>query len=120
MTARDDPAVPVDHAFVCEACASRWYYTRERCPDCGADDVATERLRTGRVLATTTVHATPPDVRTPNSLGLVRFDDVTLIAQLADNSTEAGDAVEFGDSAVLRDGDPSTDGPRLVRPDPRD
>lgn len=115
MTARDDPAVVVDHAFVCESCATRWYYTRERCPDCGAEDASTERLRTGRVLATTTVHATPPDVRTTNLLGLVRFDDVTLIAQLADDSIEVGDPVEFGEPTVLRDGDPPTEGPRLVR-----
>ncbi|MFC3959169.1 Zn-ribbon domain-containing OB-fold protein [Halovivax cerinus] len=108
-------AVPPDRAFVCTACDHRWYYTRQRCPACGAADADTYELGTGSVLATTTVHATPPGVRQPNPLAIVAFEHVSLVAQLADETIETGDAVTFGDEAVLRDGDEPIEGPRLVR-----
>lgn len=105
----------VDHAFVCDACSSRWYYTRERCPDCQSTVVRTYQLETGRVLATTTVHVTPPDVRSPNHLALVRFNEgVTIIAQVQEEDISAGDKVEFGETAVLRDNVAATIGPHLV------
>jgi hypothetical protein len=45
---------------------------------------------------------------------MVRFDgDVTIVAQLGDDSS-AGDTVRFGDFSVLRAGDRSASGPRLV------
>lgn len=104
-----------DRAFVCTSCEHRWYYSGERCPECGAEDVDTYQLAEGRVVATTTVHATPPGVREPNSLAIVRFDDITLIAQLEDETIETGDDVTFGEESVLRDGDTAIEGPRLVR-----
>lgn len=105
--------VPTDHAFVCESCGNRWYYTRERCPECRSTAVDSYRLRQGEVVTATTVHATPPGVRSPNRLGLVRFEHgVTLIAQLRDDSS-AGDAVRFGEVSALRDGDRPASGPRL-------
>ncbi|UHQ98455.1 OB-fold domain-containing protein (plasmid) [Natrinema zhouii] len=106
--------VPIDHAFVCESCGNRWYYTRERCPECRSTSVDSYRLREGAVVTATTVHATPPGVRSPNRLGMVRFDgDVTIVAQLGDDSS-AGDTVQFGAVEVLRDGDRPVSGPRLV------
>ncbi|MFB1064596.1 Zn-ribbon domain-containing OB-fold protein [Natrinema sp. H-ect4] len=106
--------VPTDHAFVCESCENRWYYTRDRCPECRSTAADSYRLREGTVVTATTVHATPPGVRSPNRLGMVRFDgDVTIVAQLGDDSS-AGDTVRFGDVSVLRAGDRSASGPRLV------
>jgi uncharacterized OB-fold protein len=106
--------VPTDHAFVCESCGNRWYYTRERCSKCRSTAVHSYQLREGTVVTATTVHATPPGVRSPNRLGMVRFDgDVTIVAQLGDDSS-AGDTVEFGSVTVLREGDRSASGPRLV------
>lgn len=108
--------VPIDHAFVCESCDERWYYTRERCPACRSTDHRTDRLRRGEVVAATTVHATPPGVRSPNRLGLVRFEHgVTLVAQLGDDSS-AGDTVAFGAVELLRDGNRPVSGPRLAAP----
>lgn len=107
--------VPIDHAFVCESCDNRWYYTRERCPECRSTAVDSYRLDRGEIVATTVARVTPPGVRAPNRLGLVRFErGVTLVAQLGDDS-EAGDTVRFGDVAVLRDGDRPVTGPRLGR-----
>ncbi|MFT4946260.1 MAG: putative OB-fold protein [Natronomonas sp.] len=113
----DDPpatgeALPVDHAFVCPACDHRWYYTRARCPECAHDEPSTYELGTGDVVATTTVEVTPPDVRSPNRLGLVRFEAVQLIAQLEGEEVSVGDTVEFTGEYQLRDGQEFT-GPRL-------
>lgn len=105
-----DPAV--DEAFVCEACGERWYYTRVRCPDCGSDAVGTYELDAGEVLAVTEVAVTPPDVRSPNRLGLVSFDGVRLIAQLDDEAT-SGDSVAFAGRHRLRTSDDSEQ-PRLT------
>lgn len=105
-------STPTDRAFVCADCSERWYYTRSRCPNCRSTSFESYPLETGRVLATTVVHATPPDVRSPNRLALVRFDDVTLVAQLGDETIATGDAVEFGDLEALRD-DGKTFGARL-------
>ena len=102
-SAQEEP--PVDHAFVCSACDNRWYYTRARCPDCGHDDPSTYELGTGAVVSTTTVEVTPPDVRSPNRLGLVRFDGVQLIAQLEGETVAVGDTVEFAGEYGLRDGE---------------
>lgn len=120
MTGRDLPRA--DECYRCEACGERWYYTKPVCPACGADaDRATAvPLGTGEVIATTEVHATPEDVRSPNSLGLVRFDDGTqVVAQVGDSAVEAGETVAFAKEYVLRDnGDDPVRGPRLA-PAPR-
>jgi len=89
-------------AFVCETCGARWYYTRHRCPDCGETAVATYALGEGELLAVTEVHVTPPDVRSPNHLGLARFDGVQLVAQLVDGSGAVGDTVAFDGEHELR------------------
>ncbi|WP_121743306.1 Zn-ribbon domain-containing OB-fold protein [Natronorubrum halophilum] len=105
--------IPVDHAFVCESCGNRWYYTRDRCAECRSTAIDSYQLQQGEVVAATTVHATPPGVRSPNRLGLVQFEHgVTLIAQLRDDSA-AGDTVRFGSISILRDGDQPVSGPRL-------
>ncbi|QUO48025.1 hypothetical protein [Halorubrum ruber] len=113
-----DRDVPADRAFVCDDCGHRWYYDRRRCPACGhgAESAATVRLETGAVVATTTVETTPPDVRAPNHLALVRFDEVQLIAQAADGDLSPGDRVRFDGSHRLREGRDRTD-PRLVAVD---
>jgi len=113
-----DRDLPADRAFVCDDCGTRWYYDRRRCPDCGRSsaDAGTVRLETGTVVATTTVETTPPDVRAPNHLALVRFDDVRLTAQAASGDLAPGDAVCFEGSHRLRESRDRRD-PRLVAVD---
>ncbi|NGM70667.1 hypothetical protein G6M89_16920 [Natronolimnobius sp. AArcel1] len=107
-----DP-LPVDHAFVCDACDRRWYYTRQHCPSCGACEWSTYELEAGELLAWTDVAVTPNDVRSPNRIALVRFDDgVQLLAQATDDPMEIGDRVTFAGSYRLRDGG-RADAPRL-------
>ncbi|AHG01220.1 hypothetical protein HALLA_02260 (plasmid) [Halostagnicola larsenii XH-48] len=104
----------IDRAFECESCSNRWYYTRARCTDCGSTAFETYPLETGRVMATTTVHATPPGVRAPNRLALVQFDGgIRLIAQVRGPPVSSGDSVEFGDIVTLRAGDSASAGPSL-------
>ena len=115
MASESPPAdVPVDHAMVCQSCDARWYYSRRRCPACHSTAFASYPLGTGELLAITTVHVTPSGVRSPNRLGLVRFDDgVSLIAQLT-GSPAVGDRVAFEDLVVLRDGEDPVVGPQLT------
>lgn len=105
---------PVDHGFVCESCGHRWYYTRRACPECRARTVSTYQLTTGDVVTWTTVGVTPPDVREPNRLAVVRFGDVQLIAQLEEDEITAGETVEFTGEHRLR-GSTSDTAPRLTR-----
>ncbi|MDJ1433706.1 OB-fold domain-containing protein [Halostagnicola sp. A-GB9-2] len=118
MNESREPTVESDdagQAFRCTNCSSSWYYTRGRCLDCGSSSFETYRLGPGRVVATTTVHATPPGVRTPNHLGLVRFDDgVSLIAQLESSGVSVGESVGFGEIVTLREGDATSIGPQLT------
>jgi len=52
------------------------YPRHRRCPDCGRPQETTVDLagRTAEVVTWTTVHATPPGVRSPNRLAVVAFD----------------------------------------------
>lgn len=106
----------VDEAFRCENCDHSWYYTNPHCPNCSGENIATYSLNTGELLSSTTVYTTPDDVRTPNRLGLVRFDDeVQLIAQIEGNDCEIGEIVKFAGEHVLRgDSESVVYGPRLV------
>lgn len=103
----------VDQAFACDECDHRWYYTRSRCPVCRSGDISTYELGTGEVVQTTTAEVTPGDVRSPNWLALVRFDDVQVILQLDDGDITAGDTVEFAGEYRLRKGD-TVSQPRLT------
>ncbi|WP_247004221.1 Zn-ribbon domain-containing OB-fold protein [Halosolutus gelatinilyticus] len=109
----ETPPVPADRAFVCTGCGRRWYYTRSRCPDCGADESSTYELGDGELVARTEIAVTPPDVRSPNWIGLVRFGDIQLIAQLDANDVSIGDRVTFAGSYRLRDGIEAAE-PRLI------
>ena len=113
---RQRDGLRVDEAFVCDDCGERWYYTRRRCPECGGTDVSTYVLGEGELVAYTEVRVTPPDVRSPNLLGLARFDEVRLIAQLADDDPSVGERLTFAGAARLREGD-RREHPRLTRPD---
>ncbi|MXR52953.1 hypothetical protein GRX03_15240 [Halovenus sp. WSH3] len=104
--------VRVDEAFRCEQCGATWYYDKHHCPVCASHEYGTTELDRGEVLSRTTVEMTPPDVRSPNDLALVRFGDVQLIAQLADDGVSTGDTVEFAGEYRLREGDDKTR-PRL-------
>lgn len=109
-------AVRTSTAFHCRRCEHRWYYTKPVCPECNSDTIAPYTLDTGRVESTTTVYATPVGVRSPNRLALVRFEDVGVIAQIADDSAPLaqGDRVELVGEYTLREGDTGTvTGPRL-------
>ena len=105
--------LPVDVAFVCAECDRRWYYTRSRCPDCHGNEISTYRLEEGELIAWTESAVTPPDVRSPNYLGLARFGSVQLIAQLRDDSASVGDSVTFAGEYRLRNDD-DLEQPRLT------
>ncbi|SDX74593.1 Zn-ribbon domain-containing OB-fold protein [Halobellus clavatus] len=111
--ANADDRMRTDLAFRCEQCGHRWYYTRGRCPDCGEEEVTTDELGVGELLASTRVDVTPEDVRSPNRLGLVAFDDVQVIAQLDGEGVSVGDRVTFSGEHTLREGDEQTH-PRLT------
>ena len=110
-TTRTD-RIAVDEAFVCEHCGHRWYYTRSNCPNCRRDRVTTYTLGEGTLIAVTSVVMTPPDVRSPNPLGIARFGEVQVVGQLAQEAA-VGDRVTFAGAYRLRDGDEETN-PRLT------
>lgn len=121
MTADDEPGADepaageretTATATECERCGAAWAYDRVRCPDCGGDSFRERELGTGELVATTVSRVTPSGVREPNPLGIARFGDVALTAQLADETLAAGDTVVLGGDYELRDG---TRGPRLAR-----
>lgn len=117
MSEANDPsestAMPVDHAFACDDCGNRWYYTRNRCPNCRSDGISTYELADGELVAWTDVAVTPSDVRSSNRLGLARFGDVQLIAQVSDDEVSVGDRVAFAGAYRLRNGDETAE-PRLT------
>jgi len=86
---------PDDEAYRCRECGHRWYYTRGRCPACRHDAADTYRFGLGELVAVTEVAVTPPDVRSPNWLGVARFDGVGVLGQLVTRrrwATECGSA----------------------------
>lgn len=97
-------------ATACLDCGEAWVYDRVRCPACGGRDFESRSLGAGVVVATTVSRVTPPGVREPNALGIARFGDVQLTAQLADEALEPGDDVVLAGDYELRDG---ARGPRL-------
>lgn len=97
-------------ATACRDCGEAWAYDRVRCPVCGGRDFEERILGDGVLVATTVSRVTPPGVREPNPLGIARFGDVQLTAQLAADDLEPGDDVVLAGDYELRDGDR---GPRL-------
>jgi len=76
------------------------YPEHPRCPECGEAQTETVDLseQTGEVVTWTRSEATPPGVRTPNTLAIVAFevdgDSVRAIGQVVENAEiETGDAV---------------------------
>lgn len=100
----------------CVNCGARTFYRKERCPECGCDRFAEREPGVGELVSTTRVHVTPPGVREPNALGLVRFrDGGNVIVQLEDE-LEVGDTVRLVNGYALREnGDERVTGPRAVR-----
>lgn len=110
----DDATAALDRGLRCPDCDARWYYDRHACPDCGGRDAEPIDLGVGELVTWTVVHVTPPDVRSPNALGLARFDGgVRLTAQLAEGSLEPGDPVRLAREHDLREGEGGVVGPRL-------
>lgn len=99
-------------ATVCLDCGEAWAYDRVRCPACGGRDFDSRHLGDGELVATTVSRVTPPGVRQPNPLGIARFGDVQVTAQLADDALEPGDDVALAGDYELRAGQR---GPRLER-----
>jgi len=99
-------------ATACVDCGEAWAYDRVRCPACGGRDFESRPLGEGELVATTVSRVTPPGVREPNALGVARFGDVQLTAQLADDDLEPGENVVLAGEYELRDGER---GPRLER-----
>ena len=97
-------------ATECESCDEAWAYERVRCPNCGGEEFESVELGAGELVATTVSRVTPPGVREPNPLGIARFGDVALTAQLVDEELDAGDEVVLAGDYQLRDGHR---GPRL-------
>ena len=100
-------------ATACADCGEAWAYDRVRCPSCGGREFEDQPLGTGELVATTVSRVTPPGVREPNTLGIARFGDVQLTAQLAAEDLTVGDDVVLAGDYPLREG---TRGPRLERP----
>lgn len=100
-------------ATECVACGAASVYGRVRCRHCGGEEFREVELGEGELVSTTVSRVTPPGVREPNPLGIARFGDVAITAQLADGALSAGDAVVLAGDYELRDG---TRGPRLERP----
>lgn len=103
-------------AFRCVDCDHRWYYTKPACPVCNSITVEEYELDIGVVESTTTVYVTPDGVRSPNRLALARFANISVIAQVSDDSAElaVGDQVQLTGEYTLRDGDSEkVIGPRL-------
>lgn len=101
-------------ATECMDCGAGWAYDRVRCHDCGGNDVRKVELGVGELVSTTVSRVTPPGVREPNPLGIADFDDVSLVAQLADEDLTAGEDVVLTGEYELRDG---YVGPRLEATD---
>lgn len=99
-------------ATVCIDCGEAWAYDRVRCPACGGRDFEPRELGEGTLVATTVSRVTPPGVREPNPLGIARFGDVQVTAQLGAGDLDAGDEVVLAGDYELRAGER---GPRLER-----
>lgn len=99
-------------ATECTTCGETWAYDRVRCPNCGGESFETVELGEGELVSTTVSRVTPPGVREPNPLGIARFGDVAVTAQLVDEELSAGDDVVLAGDYELRDGHR---GPRLER-----
>lgn len=99
----------------CVDCASRSYYPKGRCLECGGEEFIEVSAGEGELLAVTVVHVTPDGVREPNVLGLASFSGgANVIAQL-DGDLEVGDAVRLAGNHDLRVTDDGTlRGDRLV------
>jgi len=75
------------------------YPTHPRCPECGKPQDGTVELqaRTATVLTWTLATATPPGVRSPNPLAIVRFEvdgqSVQALGGLTTEDVETGDEV---------------------------
>lgn len=91
-------------ATECDICDEIWAYDRARCPACGGESFSTIDLGTGELVAKTVARVTPPGVREPNRLGIARFGDVSVTAQLADEELAVGDAVVLAGDHALREG----------------
>jgi len=76
------------------------YPGHRRCPTCGEPQTGTVSLadRTAEVVTWTTSTATPPGVRTPNTLAVVEFDidgdTVRALGQVTTDDVSVGDKVE--------------------------
>jgi uncharacterized OB-fold protein len=76
------------------------YPSHPRCPECHEPQTETVDLteRTGEVVTWTTSTATPPGVRTPNTLAIVEFDvdgaSVRALGQVTTDDVAVGDTVE--------------------------
>jgi uncharacterized OB-fold protein len=76
------------------------YPSHPRCPECQEPQTETVDLtgRTAEVVTWTTSTATPPGVRTPNTLALVEFDvddtSVRALGQVTTDDVAVGDIVE--------------------------
>ena len=99
-------------ATECVDCGEAWAYDRVRCPACGSRDFESRSLDKGELVSATVSRVTPPGVREPNALGIARFGDVQVTAQLADDDLEPGDDVVLAGDYELREGER---GPRLER-----
>lgn len=106
------------HAYRCMNCSHHWYYRKPSCPKCNSETVESYALDTAVVLSTTTVHATPKGVRSPNHLALAQFENVNVVAQIANGIGEltTGDRVRFGEKHDLRENKTETiRGSRLTK-----
>lgn len=107
-----------NRAYRCINCDQHWYYRKPSCPKCNSETVESYTLDTAVVLSTTTVHATPKGVRSPNHLAFAQFENVNVVAQVANGIAEltTGDRVRFSGRHNLRENKTETiRGARLIK-----
>lgn len=115
MTPDGEPSGTTFDAYVCRR-GHVTYPAHAVCPTCGEAQTDTIDLtdRTGTVVTWTMSTATPPGVRTPNTVAIVEFDlrdepttddIVRAIGQVTTDEIESGDVVEPVFVETLRDPD---------------
>lgn len=88
----------------CADCGYRTFYEKQHCMDCGSQEWDNQEPGVGELLAITTVHVSPKGVRSPNRLGLAKFEGANLVAQIGEDLS-VGDNVKLDDGNILREGE---------------
>lgn len=86
----------------CTECGHQTFYDKHWCPDCAHETFRTRDPGVGTLRAITMVHITPDGLPAPLALGIARFDNARVIAQL-DDDLSVGASVRLEDGFELRE-----------------